>query len=1060
MTGLLIANRGEVALRIMRTAAARGLRTVAVYSEDEPDSPHVTRADESIPIPGVGPSAYLDVANICSAASSTRAAIVHPGYGFLSESAELAEACAAAGLTFVGPDGPTLRLLGDKSTTRALATRCAVPVLPATAGPTTKTAARDFAESLGATAVIVKAAAGGGGRGMRIVDDLEKLDQAIDRCRSEAERSFGIPDVYVEAYLPRARHIEVQVAGDGSKFPMHLFDRDCTGQRRHQKMVEIAPAQFLPDTTREALFTAALSLASAVSLRGLATFEFLVDADDPDQWYFIEANPRLQVEHGITEQITGLDLVGLQLDLAHYRTLPDLNLTPGALGTPRGIAIEARITGGPRPDGSDRLKEVRFPTGPHLRVESHLHPGMRVGTGYDPLLAKVIVHRHDGDFATAAAKLKSSLDEVRLDDLDTDISTLQWFLGSDAFRCGRTTTRTIDDHLVTEAPASEAVSDEASIDVRTPLTGTVVALSVKAGSTVERGDVLVTIEAMKMETDVRSPVTGSVIAVDVEIGQSVSARTLLAVIEPDRHQPEEASVIDRIDLTATRSDLDDILARHRRTLDQARAGAVERRHDRGKRTARENLQDLFDPEPFHEYGSLVVAAQRRRKSLAELEGSTPADGLVAGFGTVDAYPTAALAYDYTVLAGTQGLQSHKKAERMFDLAGRRGTPVVVFAEGGGGRPGDTDDMSRATRMDLGTFVALGRLNGVVPTVGIASGRCFAGNAALVGACDLVIATQDSTIGLGGPAMIEGGGLGSFGADEIGPVSVQGPNGVIDVLVDDEAEAVAVARRYLGYFRRSTTTWSAPDQRQLRHVVPERRSRPFDMRTVVDTIADEDSVLELRRDFAPGIITALVRIEGQPTGVVANDGSRAGGTIGSAEADKMARFLQLCEAYAIPIVSLCDTAGFLVGPDAEQTASVRHVSRLFVIAPSLTVPFCTVIVRKAYGLGGQAMAGGSFRVPDAIVAWPTGELGAMGPEGAVKLGFRRELDAIEDDDERDQAYRAHLEQYEQQGKAINAASVFEIDDVIDPVTTRSWIVSVISTPRPDRPSSVRRRIDTW
>lgn len=175
---------------------------------------------------------------------------------------------------------------------------------------------------------------------------------------------------------------------------------------------------------------------------------------------------------------------------------------------------------------------------------------------------------------------------------------------------------------------------------------------------------------------------------------------------------------------------------------------------------------------------------------------------------------------------------------------------------------------------------------------------------------------------------------------------------------------------------------------------------------------------------------------------------------------MARFLQLCEAYAIPIVSLCDTAGFLVGPDAERTASVRHVSRLFVIAPSLTVPFCTVIVRKAYGLGGQAMAGGSFRVPDAIVAWPTGELGAMGPEGAVKLGFRRELDAIVDDAERDQAYRAHLEQYEKQGKAINAASVFEIDDVIDPSSTRSWILSVISTPRPDRPSSVRRRIDTW
>lgn len=1056
MTGILIANRGEVALRIMRSAAARGLPTVAVYSEDESGAPHVVAADLAVGLKGTGPAAYLDVVGICSAALSSGATMVHPGYGFLSESPELADACAAAGLIFVGPDGPTLRLLGDKSATRELATDHSVPVLPATIGPTSVDAARAFADARGLSSVIVKAIAGGGGRGMRIVDNLDDLEQAMERCRSEAERSFGLPDVYVEAYLPRARHIEVQVIGDGSRSPMHLFDRDCTGQRRHQKMVEIAPALFLPVATRNALYSAAITLASAVSLRGVATFEFLVDADRLDEWYFIEANPRIQVEHGITEQITGLDLVAIQLDLAVGETLPDLELSAERLGEPRGVAIEARITGSP--GRSDRLIDMKFPTWPALRIESHLQPGMRVGTGFDPLLAKVIVH--ESDFSSAATQLNEALADVVLADLETDIPTLTWFITSPAFLRGETTTRTIDQHLAASVSASETHSEGTVIEVPTPTGGTVVTVPAQAGTVVARGQVLAVVEAMKMETDITSPVTGVVVKIDLEIGHTVSAGTVVATVDPRGHRQPDDLAAEAVDLSALRTDLADIMARHTRLLDIERPEAVDRRHTRGKRTARENLDDLFDADSFHEYGGLVVAAQRRRRSLSELERATPADGLVTGFGTVDGRSTASLAYDYTVLAGTQGLQSHKKAERIFELAARRGTPVVIFAEGGGGRPGDTDDMSRATRMDLETFVALGRLNGVVPTVGIASGRCFAGNAALLGACDVVIATRDSSIGLGGPAMIEGGGLGSFDADDIGPSSVQAPNGVIDILVDDEAQATGAARRYLSYFHDRASEWTEADQRLLRHLVPERRHRTFDIRKVIETLADEDSVLELRTQFGPGMVTALIRVEGRPVGVVANDGSYSGGTIGSDEADKMARFLQLCEAFELPILSLCDTAGFLVGPDAERTATVRHVSRLFVLAPTLTVPFCTIIVRKAYGLGGQAMAGGSFRVPDAIVAWPTGALGAMGPEGAVKLGFRRELDAIDDPDERDRVYRGHLAEYEEQGKAANAASVFEIDDVIDPASTRTWLSAVVGTPRPPRSPDVRRRVDTW
>lgn len=372
---------------------------------------------------------------------------------------------------------------------------------------------------------------------------------------------------------------------------------------------------------------------------------------------------------------------------------------------------------------------------------------------------------------------------------------------------------------------------------------------------------------------------------------------------------------------------------------------------------------------------------------------------------------AALAYDYTVLAGTQGLQNHKKAERMFELARRRGTPVIIFAEGGGGRPGDTDNQAKATGMDLGTFVALGRLNGHVPTVGIAAGRCFAGNAALLGACDVVIATGDANIGMGGPAMIEGGGLGTFAPEAIGPAPVQAANGVVDILVDDEAAAVAATKKYLGYFQGSARQWSCADQRRLRNAVPERRYRVFDIRALIHTLTDEESVLELRKEFGRGMVTCLARVEGRPMGIVANDGRHRGGAIDSDGADKMARFLRLCDTYELPIVSLCDTPGFMVGPEAEETAMVRHVSRLLVTGPNLAVPLCAIVIRKSYGLGGQAIAGGSFRVPDAMLAWPTGDLGAMGPEGAVRLGFRRELDAIDDPNEREQTFQSLLADYE-------------------------------------------------
>jgi acetyl-CoA carboxylase carboxyltransferase component len=386
---------------------------------------------------------------------------------------------------------------------------------------------------------------------------------------------------------------------------------------------------------------------------------------------------------------------------------------------------------------------------------------------------------------------------------------------------------------------------------------------------------------------------------------------------------------------------------------------------------------------------------------------------------------------------------------------------VFFTEGGGGRPGDTDGMG-VSGLDCMAFRLFGELSGLVPLVAVNSGYCFAGNAALLGCCDVVIATANSNIGMGGPAMIEGGGLGVVDPKDIGPMDVQVANGVVDVAVADEAEAVAVAKQYLAFFQGASNVWEAADQRALRHAVPENRVRIYDMRAVIDGLADVGSVLELRRHFGLGMITALARVEGKPIGIIANNPVHLSGAIDRDGADKAARFMQLCDAFDIPILTLCDTPGMMVGPEAEATALVRHVSRLFVTGASVTVPMFTIIVRKGYGLGAQAMAGGSFKSPVFTVAWPTGELGGMGLEGAVKLGYRKELDAIEDPDERERTYQEMVERMYQHGKALSASTYYEIDDVIDPADSRRWIAMGLasSPPPPRRAGKKRPNIDTW
>ena len=624
----------------------------------------------------------------------------------------------------------------------------------------------------------------------------------------------------------------------------------------------------------------------------------------------------------------------------------------------------------------------------------------------------------------------------------------------------------------TAAPAPVATSTVTGPDgadpVLAPLQGTIVSVDVQPDQEVFAGQQLLVMEAMKMEHVITADTAGIVREITVAAGDTVFEDHPLIFVEEADVGVTGDTADQVVDLDHIRPDLQEVLDRHAKGYDENRPNAVARRRKTNQRTARENIDDLCDDDSFVEYAPIVIAAQRRRRDIDDLIDNTPADGMISGVGSINGdlfgekeSQCAVLSYDYTVLAGTQGLQNHRKKDRMFELARKSELPTVFFTEGGGGRPGDTDGIG-AAGLDCLAFQYFAELSGLVPLVGINSGRCFAGNAALLGCCDVIIATENSNIGMGGPAMIEGGGLGIYRPEEVGPISVQVPNGVIDIPVADEIEAVATAKKYLSYFQGNLADYDCADQRLLRNIIPENRLRIYDVRKVIETLADTGSVLEIRKAFGLGMITAFARIDGRPIGIVANNPNHLAGAIDSDGADKATRFMQLCDAHDIPLLFLADTPGIMVGPEVEKTALVRHAARMFVTAASVSVPFFTIVLRKGYGLGAQAMAGGGFKATMFTVAWPTGEFGGMGLEGAVKLGFRKELEALEDPQERKELFDKMVARMYAHGKAVNTASLFEIDDVIDPAESRRWIVGALKSAPAPAPRTGKKRpcIDTW
>jgi acetyl/propionyl-CoA carboxylase alpha subunit/acetyl-CoA carboxylase carboxyltransferase component len=1134
MAKLLIANRGEIAIRIARAAADMGLPTVAVYAEDDARSLHLRTADEARALPGSGPAAYLDADAVIAAAHTSGCDAIHPGYGFLAERSDFARLCALSGLTFIGPSPQHLALFGDKARARLAAAAASVPVIRGLDHAVTLPEAGSFFASIGSGgAMIIKALAGGGGRGTRAVMTADAIESAYQRCRSEAKAAFGCPDVYVEEFIPRARHVEVQILGDGTGHVVHLGERECSIQRRFQKIVEIAPAPALSDELRDQILEAAVRFARHVGYGNLGTFEFLVDVSGRSRsapFVFIEANARLQVEHTVTEAVTGVDLVQTQIRLARGATLAELGLTAPAVARPRGFAIQARVNmetigadGSVRPNGGT-LTVYEAPSGPGVRTDGFGYAGYRTSSAFDPLLAKVIAHSPSPDFTSAVGRAARALSEFRIAGVGTNIPFLQNILAHPDFAAGAVHTTWIDQHITELAAvrtdqrqrfieegrpaagpnaggfagarvksrdplalfahdtqvkaemaatiqtevAPELTGPDGSLGIPSPIQGTIVAINVAIGDAVRRGQQIAVVEAMKMEHVISAPHSGIVRDVTMAAGDVVREGYPMVFIQEAEVAGGTVAASAEIDLDHIRPDLRENYDRHALTLDENRATAVQRRHKLGYRMPRENIAQLVDPGSFNEYWPLVVARQHQRHDIEALRRDTPGDGVVAGTGSINGdlfdetrSRAAVVHYDYTVLAGTQGNRNHYKQDRLFELAHRFRLPVVLFGEGGGGRPGE-DYIGPRVAIDTPTFTTYSKLSGLVPLIAIVNGRTFAGNSALVACSDVIIATEGSTLGMGGPAMIEGGGLGVYTPEEVGPMSVQVPNGVVDILVRDEAAAVDTAKKYLSYFQGSVAVWEAHDQRRLRHVVPENRLRLYNMREVIDTLADKGSLLEIRPRFGVGLITAFIRVEGRPIGIIANNPHHLAGAIDSDGADKGTRFIQLCDAFDIPVLSLIDCPGIMVGPEVERTALVRHSVRLFNAGANMTAPFFGVVVRKAYGLGAQAMFGAGSLVGMFTVAWPTAEFAGMNIEGAVKLGYRKELAAIEDPEQRRLEFERRTAIAYESAKAVNAVAGGGIDDVIDPADTRRWIANSLRRlpPAPFRTDKKYPSIDPW
>jgi acetyl/propionyl-CoA carboxylase alpha subunit/acetyl-CoA carboxylase carboxyltransferase component len=1056
---VLVANRGEIAVRIIRAVHESGGRSIAIHPADDADSLHVRRADLAVRIPGVGPAAYLDIDAIVRAALDSGATALHPGYGFLSENSGLARRCTEAGIVFVGPSAEVLDRFGDKARARAYARERQVPVLPGTHEPTTLDQVAAFAAEHGA--VMIKALAGGGGRGLRAVDHPDHPDQLADayaQASAEARTAFGDGAVYVEKLVPRPRHIEVQIVGDGTGAVVALGERDCGIQRRHQKLVEVAPSPWLPDARRAEIAAAAVRLASGVSYAGLGTFEFLVD--DAEFW-FMEANPRLQVEHTVTEEVTGVDLVAAQLAVAGGARLADLGLDepPGV----RGVAIQVRVNaetldanGAPVPS-SGVLSRFELPSGPGVRVDTHGYSGYRLSPRYDSLLAKVI--GHGANLAQATARTAAALAELAVAGVATNAGLLHGIVTAEAFQAGPWDTGFLADHLdellahrgpdtmienghAADSQVVEVPAGAAAIVAPTP--GVVLRLDIQPGSVVAPGQAVAVLEAMKMEHVIRAPAGMRVDVLAAGTGDVVPADTVLAYGTPmDSLSPNELSPNENPP-PADEGDWSPELAEieRRRALARNMGGAakVARQHADGKLDARQRIAALADPGSFAEIGALTGFTPR--DDHGPEPAFTPAN-FVAGTARLDGRKVVLGVDDFTLRGGSGDAAIHAKQVFAEEYAREMRLPVVRLldgASGGGSVKMATDAGYTYVPVNPAWDAVVDNLS-LVPVVAAALGPTVG-----LGAARLVMSHLSILVeGIGqlftaGPPVVLGGTGERLSKEELGGADVHRTNGSVERIVPDERTAFATIRRFLSYLPGSVfdlpPVTGSPDpagrrEEALLQAVPRNQRRPYDIDTILDAVFDAGSVFRYA-DYGGGSRTALARLDGHPVGVLAADPAQ-GATMSAEGALAVTRLVDLCETFHLPLVSLTDQAGMTIGSAAERAATIRHGARAITAVYQARVPQSELIIRRVYGVGGAGIinrhrAGRSW-------SWPSGDWGSLPSRGGVEAAFRARIEAAQDP-------AAELDRLTAEVAAVTSpfrtAERFGVQDIIDPRDSRALL----------------------
>lgn len=1074
---VLIANRGEIAIRIARAAAELGMRTVGLYATDDAGALHWRRTDEAVALEQAGSAAYLDMEAVIEAARQTGCDAVHPGYGFLSESAAFARRCAQAGLAFVGPSPETLDLLGDKARARQLALDHGVPIAAGLSRAVSLEEAQAFLRELGAgSSVMIKAIAGGGGRGMRVVGDPDTMPAAYAAARSEAKAAFGSDEVYVEALIVPARHIEVQLIGDAAGQVAHLHERECSLQRRQQKLIEFAPALCLPPELRARMTEAAVRLGRAAGVQTLCTMEFLVGADGG--FFFMEANPRLQVEHTVTEAVLGIDLVQAQFRLAAGETLDNLGLGQPDIPAPRGLAVQVRVNmeridpQGMAHATVGRLTSFEAPGGAGVRVDTCARGGWAPSARFDSLLAKLIVHVPTARLEDLLLRTRRALAEFRIEGVQTNRDFLRAVLADTDVTAGRFDTRFVERHGQRLAQAMErlprpaeepactpedrpgggvAVVDvpDGAVAVVAPSGGTLVRMAVAPGDGVQQGQLLCVIESMKMEHAVLAPASGIVLALLAESGQSVPAGDALVFLRPQAVDRSAQGVADPEDDALAAQRLETMRDRKSRLLDGAREAAVARQRQRRALTARERLARLCDHDSFVEIGSLVAA-----------EGAdfAPADALIVGHARIDGRPVVVLSQDFTVLGGSNGPLGRSKMVRALQMARINGMPVVQLLDGGGHRIQEGQS-SRSYASSTPVFQEFARLSGWVPMVSAVMGVGFAGNTNFCAMADLVIMVRgQSEMGLAGPALVKAGTGETITGQALGGAAVQvDRNGLADLAVDNEASALDAIRRFLALLPSNARAVPppadqvvAPDAARLSQLVPANTRKTYDMREVVAHIADTGSVFEIKPTHGTNIVTSLGRLDGRAVGFIGNQPLVRSGMIDSPAAEKAARFIGLCDAFGLPLIYLIDVPGMSIGSEAERSLLGRRSAKMLHELGHATVPRASVVLRKGYGLGYVAMCGGRGFEPDACLAWPTAEICAMSIEGSVDVAFRKQFQDAPDPAARRQEL---IEEIRARIGAVQAAEGFGIDDVIEPAQTRQRLIATFAQAPARRQSSM-------